>query len=106
MAKFQDRFIHAASWETKITLYIRKMLDKCFENVRNMRMIRANTNKNQVYKGQIRLCIDLEKRHYSSGEMIIIEIQSIHAVPCVHHKRVELDDVCCTYYTIKYLIIF
>lgn len=39
MARFHDRFIHAASWKTKITSFIRKMLDKYFENVRNMRMV-------------------------------------------------------------------
>lgn len=99
MARFQDRFIHATSWETNITSYIKKMLDKCFENVRNMRMIQANTNENQVYEGQARLCIDLEKGYYSCGEMIMIEIQGRHVMPYVHHKRVELKDACCTYYT-------
>ena len=68
MDKFHGRFVQSTGWETKTTPYMRKLLDKSIKNGKNMRMILVSNVEYQVCDGQIKLCIDLDKKNYFCGE--------------------------------------
>jgi hypothetical protein len=64
-------------------------------------MIPASANEYQVYEeGQTKLCIDLKQGHCSCSESIMTGIPCQYVMTCVHYKRVELEDVCSSYYII------
>jgi len=85
----------------QITPYIRKLMDNFIENARNMRMIPSSSGEYQVYEGQAKLCIDLEKKQCFYGEWIMSGISYKHGVYYVHNKRIKLEDVFHMYYTIE-----
>ena len=47
---------------------MRKLLDKSIKNGKNMRMNLVSNVEYQVCDGQIKLCIDLDKKNYFCGE--------------------------------------
>jgi hypothetical protein len=76
-------------------------MDNFIENARNMRMIPSSSGEYQVYEGQAKLCIDLEKKQCFYGEWIMSGISYKHVVYYVHNKRIKLEDVFHMYYTIE-----
>jgi hypothetical protein len=65
-----------------------------------MKMIPASTNEYQVYESQTKLCIDLKQGHCSCSEWIMTRIPYQYVMTCVHYKRIELGDICSSYYII------
>jgi len=86
VSRFHDRLAQAVRWKTKVTPCVRKLLDKSVEKSRNMRMISRSSNEYQVFEGQTRFCIVLKEK-----KMVL----------CMHHKRIEMEDLCHVYYIVK-----
>lgn len=61
MFRFHDRYIYVASWETHTTPYVRELLYRSIEKSRHMRMMTVSSNEYQVFDGQTKVCVDLEK---------------------------------------------
>jgi hypothetical protein len=90
IARFHDRFAQAVSCETIQHPMLEKLLDKSIVKTKYTRMILSSFDEYEIYEGQTKLCIDLEKRQCPCGGGIMTRIPCKHMVHYVHHKRVEL----------------
>lgn len=68
MFRFHDRYVITTCQKTCTTPDVRKLLDRSIEKSRQMRMIVASINKYQIFEGQAKFYINLNKIECSYGE--------------------------------------